>query len=191
MPVKQLAPTEYRAKRNSSSFGSWNNSLHYGIQTLKTGMKQSKVNYKCKKPNSGKRSSKQMKKIKTNKNIKRSNTCWRLINLVLYQRRCICVAGYHLGCVADLIYPQLVINVAKQCPYPCSGQKTNSMHQRLCVSNSHSTPLANANGFFLTCQSWLVQAFIIDWVRKSSILCYSQHIVYIPKIMPIIKLVFV
>ena len=122
--------------------------LHYGIQTLKTGMKQSKVNYKCKKPNSGKRSSKQMKKIKTNKNIKRSKTCWRLINVMLFQRRCIWVAGYHLGCVADLIYPQLVINVAKQCRYPCSGQKTNSMHQRLCVSNFFLTPLANNNGFF-------------------------------------------
>jgi len=47
------------------------------MQTLQTGMKQPKVieKYKCKKSNSGKRSSKQMKKIKTNKNIKRSKTC--------------------------------------------------------------------------------------------------------------------
>ena len=117
MPVKQLAPTEYRAKRNSSSFGSWNNSLHYGIQTLQTGMKQPKVKYKCKKSNFGKRSSKQIKKIKTNKkNLNTEKTCWRLINLVLYQRRCICVAGYHLGCVADLIYPRLVMNVCKTVP---------------------------------------------------------------------------
>ena len=29
-------------------------------------------------------------------------------------------AGYHLGCVADLIYPRLVIKTsAKQCRYPC------------------------------------------------------------------------
>ena len=55
-------------------------------------------------------------------------------------------AGYHLGCVADFIYPPVSNN---HCRYPCSGQKTNSMHQRLWFLNSLSTPLANNNGFFI------------------------------------------
>ena len=39
-----------------------------------------------------------------------------VINVMLFRRRCICVAGSHLGCVTDLIYARLVINVCKGAP---------------------------------------------------------------------------
>ena len=79
-------------------------------------MKQPKVKYKCKKSNSGKRSSKQMKKIKTNLQIKHRRNMLTLNKPHAFPKKMYLSAGYHLGCVADLIYPRLVINVCKTVP---------------------------------------------------------------------------
>ena len=57
-----------------------------------------------------------MKKIKTNKQIKHRRNMLTLNKPHAFPKKMYLSAGYHLGCVADLIYPRLVINVCKTVP---------------------------------------------------------------------------
>ena len=91
------------------------------------------------------------KKFKTNRNIKRGKTYRRLINVMLFQTRCLCVAGSNLGCVADLIYPRLVINVCKAVPISLFWAKKELNAFRIPFQLHWQLTMA-----FLTGHSWLL-----------------------------------
>ena len=62
-------------------------------------------------------------------------------------------AGSHSGCIADLIYPRLVINVCKAVPISLFWAKNELNASTLVLFEfplvSLSTPLANDNGVFI------------------------------------------
>ena len=67
-----------------------------------------------------------------------------------YKKKMYFFAGYHLGCVADLIYPRLVINFCKAMPMSlfCAFRIPFQLHWQITMAFLYNMPVMARISFY-------------------------------------------